>query len=276
MAALSILPSMSSEPAKDAIEYKASIVGIKELVPELPVDSHKPAANAAAASYGIPHSLDSFLDRPLARRARPLLTTGRSSLTKGLLEQEHQNHSYMFDHEPDVHHIQDNYTPSYRGRSTRPRESEVENLRFEMGDFIKSTVWANHDLICLRPSVCEQHLVDAPTAKGICVGSFGIDAPSWLLFTQGEHLHLHADGSTHMILSLVDAAKAADSGWVERFALPTTGPKDERRLDCTQYVYVLAPKCASELADWKRLVLASVRFCTATLRAQPIRRPERL
>ncbi|CAK7262524.1 hypothetical protein SEPCBS57363_000110 [Sporothrix epigloea] len=268
---------MSSLSARDAGDRNSSVSSCDSLLMHNSLDDdHKDVDNAMADLYAIPHDLTSFLDRPLARRVSPLLPAGKDCLAKTLQEAVYNRHSHIYDHDHDVHHIQDNHTSSYRGRSrtTRTRQSDIDRLRFSMTDFIKSTVWAKHDTIRLYPSVCGQHSDNAPIVKGIFVGAVGMEVPSWLSPTQGEHLHLHADGSAHMILSLVDAAKAVDSGWAERLALSDL--ENERQLGSVQYISVYAPKCASELADWKRLVLASVRFCSFTSRALSIRRPERL
>ncbi|CAK7564562.1 MAG: hypothetical protein SEPTF4163_002456 [Sporothrix epigloea] len=274
MATLSVLSPIASISARDAGDRNSSASSRNSLLMHNSLDGdHKDVENAMADLYAIPHNLTSFLDQPLARRAKQLLPASKKCLANALQEAEIRRHSHIYDHDHDhdVHHIQDNHAPSYRGRSrtARPREKDFECLRSDMADFIKSTVWANHDIIRLQPSVCGRHSDGAPIVKGIFVGTIGMELPSWLSPTQGEHLHLHTDGSAHMILSLVDAAKAVDSGWAERLALPDL----EKGV---QYISVYAPSCASDLVDWKRLVLASVRFSSFISRAASVRRPERL
>ncbi|CAK7214625.1 hypothetical protein SBRCBS47491_002209 [Sporothrix bragantina] len=239
-------------------------------------DHNDDDVNAVTDFYAIPHNLTSFLDRrPLAWRTRPLMLAGTDRLAKDIHETHIHDHNHSHDYDHDVHHTQDDHTPSYRGRNrtARTHDSDIERLRFDMADFVKSTVWANHDTVRLRPSVCGQHNGELPV-KGIFVDVLDTDVPQWLLPTQGEHMHLHADGSAHMILSLADAAKAVECGWAERLPLPVFD--DDEHMASVQYISVHAPRCASELADWKRLVLASVRFCTFTSRELCIRRPERL
>lgn len=91
--------------------------------------------------------------------------------------------------------------------------------------------------------------------------------PKWLRRTGGEHAHIHPDGSSHLILSLADAAAAIGHGWAERHKLSGV-------VFPWGYVLIYAPRDAAELAQWKELVLASVRFCTAFGNAGRIRRPE--
>lgn len=209
--------------------------------------------------YSIPHNLTSFLDhRPLAwRTALPLAGT----LSPDPLQKEHPL-QYIHSH---------SHSHTYpRGRRQRDVDS-LDRLRYDMADFVKSTVWANHDTVRLRPSECAKHAGEV-VAKGIFVDR-GLDLPAWLLPTRGEHLHLHGDGSAHMILTLADAAAAVECGWAERLPVVLD---DDNHVETIQYVSVHAPRCAAELPDWKRLVLASVRFCTYTQRELCIRRPERL
>ncbi|CAK7225997.1 hypothetical protein SCUCBS95973_006054 [Sporothrix curviconia] len=244
-------------------------------------DHHEDDDDAAADFYAIPHNLTSFLDRrPLAWRTRPLMPTATDRLAKDIHDAHYHDHGHGHDHDLDVHYTQHEHTPSHRGRTrtARTRDNDMERMRFDMADFVKSTVWANHDTVRLRPSVCGQHSGEQPV-KGIFVDVPDADVPQWLLPTQGEHMHLHADGSAHMVLSLADAAKAVECGWAERLPLPVFDDgdgNDDTRMGSIQYILVHAPRCASELADWKRLVLASVRFCTFTSRDLCIRRPERL
>lgn len=206
--------------------------------------------NLASNFYAVPHNLTSFLDhRPLAWRSLPLAHPGGAD-TKD---------PSLYTHTSSRTHT--------RGR----RDDSLERLRYDMADFVKATVWANHDTVRLRPSECAKHAGEV-VSKGIFVDC-GLELPAWLLATRGEHLHIHADGSAHMILSLADAAAAVECGWAER--LPVT-LEDDLNTPTIHYVSVHAPRCAAELPDWKRLVLASVRFCTYTQRELCIRRPERL
>ena len=165
---------------------------------------------------------------------------------------------------------QKHMSPSTRGRPRATRDSP-ERIRYDMNDFVKSTVWANHDMLRLRASTmaCSH---SGQTSKAIFVDG----APgAWLAHTHGEHLHIHdddsagADGTTHMVLSLADAATAIAYGWAQADATRACGGG-------VQLVTVFAPRCASEMGDWKRLVLASVRVCTSASPGAAIRRPERL
>jgi len=78
--------------------------------------------------------------------------------------------------------------------------------------------------------------------------------PAW--YPQGEIAHVHAEGSAHMVLSLVDAAAAVHNGWAERHRLAGRGLPHS-------YVLVYAPRDDAEMEVWCRLVRAAVGFVTA-------------
>lgn len=85
----------------------------------------------------------------------------------------------------------------------------------------------------------------------------GKQLPSWLM-TKGEIVHVHPEGSSHMILSLKDAEIAVSQGWAEQHKLSGRGLP-------TSYVLVYAPRdSGAELEVWQRLVGASVAFTTAS------------
>ncbi|CAK7203185.1 hypothetical protein SEUCBS139899_005916 [Sporothrix eucalyptigena] len=266
-------PTTSSKGASPSSSYSSNDSFLVDHSLDDDNDRHEEDSdNLAGDFYAIPHNLTSFLDRrPLTWRTT---TTGLPLSTTDLLPKDLPEAALPSHEHHDVHDVHHTHTYDHRGRHRTARSRDAlsaERLHFDMLDFVKATVWANHDTVRLRPSMCGQHYGEAPT-KGIFVDVPDTDVPRWLLPTQGEHLHIHADGSAHMILSLADAAKAIECGWAERPPLPVLESDNVN----VQYIAVHPPRCASELADWKRLVLASVRFCTYTSRELCIRRPERL
>lgn len=134
-----------------------------------------------------------------------------------------------------------------------------------------ATVWANHDRLQTRPSRLE-----GGQQRGIFVRADRqqLPLPPWLALSGGEHLHVHADGSAHMILSLADAATAVERGWAESAAASTTATGSSVVLPLG-YVAVHTPRNDTELAEWKRLAMASVRYYTHPCHGMEIRRPER-
>ncbi|KAK6855869.1 phospholipase carboxylesterase protein [Apiospora arundinis] len=74
--------------------------------------------------------------------------------------------------------------------------------------------------------------------------------------TRGEILHVHpADGSTHMVLSLADSRRVIETGWGERHRLSGGGFLP------WGYTLVYAPRDEHDLAVWKKLAVAAMRYC---------------
>ncbi|EPE06511.1 phospholipase carboxylesterase [Ophiostoma piceae UAMH 11346] len=220
----------------------------------------------SSSSINVNNSINngvSYLDR--RADGRPLdWRTGLPPMVGGIGLQHLQSQKHLSPFSP-VSPV-----PSTRGRS-RVTRNNPERIRYDMNDFVKSTVWANHDMLRLRASemACSH---GSQTSKAIFVdGELG----GWLEHTNVEHLHIHdADGTTHMILSLADATTAIEYGWAQADA--TNAWTAWTCGNGVQYVTVFPPRCASEMGDWKRLVLASVRVCTSASQDVAIRRPERL
>lgn len=204
--------------------------------------------------------LVSFLDR--RADGRPLeWRTGLPPMVGGLGLQHLQSQKHLTSFSP-VSPV-----PSARGRSRVTRDNP-ERIRYDMNDFVKSTVWANHDMLRLRPSTTAcSHGCQANKA-------IFVDSEAEADNASGENLHIHedADSTTHMILSVADATTAIEYGWAQA----ETSSIGLRGSNGLQSVTVFAPRCASEMGDWKRLVLASVRACTSASRDMAIRRPELL
>lgn len=81
----------------------------------------------------------------------------------------------------------------------------------------------------------------------------------YLTSTKGEIIHVHAEGSSHLILSLSDAEEAITKGWAELHKLSGI----MGRLP-SSYVLVYAPRDDAEFKVWKNLVTAAARFNTAS------------
>lgn len=85
----------------------------------------------------------------------------------------------------------------------------------------------------------------------------GSAIPPFLKCTKGEVVHIHPpDGSTHLVLSLADSAKAIEQGWGERHRL-------SGGLLTWGYTLIYAPRNEEELAVWKEIVASAVKFSSA-------------
>ncbi|KAI0881497.1 uncharacterized protein GGS22DRAFT_172304 [Annulohypoxylon maeteangense] len=80
----------------------------------------------------------------------------------------------------------------------------------------------------------------------------------------GEIAHVHREGSTHVILSPVDAAQVIGKGWGERHAMSGVGGV-RWAMAPWGYVLVYAPRDEGELEVWREVVLAGARYVTAGL-----------
>ncbi|KAH6647112.1 hypothetical protein BKA67DRAFT_581695, partial [Truncatella angustata] len=87
----------------------------------------------------------------------------------------------------------------------------------------------------------------------------GSPFPSFLEATRGEFVHIHPpDGSTHLVLSLVDSAEAIEKGWGQRHRLSggmlTWG-----------YTLIYAPRDEQDFHVWKNIVGAAANFSVAEI-----------
>lgn len=80
-----------------------------------------------------------------------------------------------------------------------------------------------------------------------------------LQYTRGEFVHIHpVDGTTHVVLSLVDSAHVIERQWGERHRVSGT-------LITWGYTLVYAPRDDKDLALWKDIVAAAARYATADI-----------
>lgn len=82
--------------------------------------------------------------------------------------------------------------------------------------------------------------------------------PKILQSTRGEMCHIHPpDGSTHLIMSLVDQRRVIELGWGRRHRL-------SGGMLPWNYTFIYAPRDEEELAVWKRIVYSGASFCCAS------------
>ncbi|PHH81762.1 hypothetical protein CDD82_7932 [Ophiocordyceps australis] len=76
--------------------------------------------------------------------------------------------------------------------------------------------------------------------------------------THGEIVHVHPQGDSHAVLSLVDAQVAIEQGWAQLHKL-----SGRAGILPLTYVLIYAPRHQGEIKVWRRLVTASALFNTA-------------
>ncbi|KAI1739115.1 hypothetical protein F4680DRAFT_148235 [Xylaria scruposa] len=122
--------------------------------------------------------------------------------------------------------------------------------------YIRAVATANPSLFAVRPSALESPKFDA---LWLVPGKVDPGSVKWFPpQARGETVHVHHEGSTHMCLSLVDAAEVVRRGWGERHKMSGVAG-----VLPWGYVLVYAPR---EGADgrgdwevWKELVNAAAR-----------------
>ncbi|OAA66860.1 hypothetical protein SPI_01436 [Niveomyces insectorum RCEF 264] len=245
------------------------------------------AAPEETMACAIPHNTVSFFDRthsgtttttttrPLARRAglppsaSPVSANPPSKPTRTDITTEYAAGARVYD--------------TATVRLVADAQQQHARLCYAMHDFLQATAWANHDALRLhRPAPAPPRGVPQQMAL-VVVGGVDTDVSAtdaaWLRPTGGVHLRLETDGYTHLLLSRADAVTAATCGWAESWSETIedggeTSATAGLPLSC---ITVPPPRDAAELAAWKALVLASVRFSTyAPDGRNSIRRPERL
>lgn len=144
--------------------------------------------------------------------------------------------------------------PSYTVPQRQTSEVADVALITRMNAWLLALKDKNPGLLAYRNSNLEHH--DSPSLW-LKVGS--VPLPSWLAEkTRGEIVHVHNEGSSHMVLSVADADLATRKGWAQRHAL-------SGRLGILPLTYVLiyAPRDEAEFEQWKAFVKATVSFTAA-------------
>lgn len=80
--------------------------------------------------------------------------------------------------------------------------------------------------------------------------------PRFLAKVHGEICHVHSDGSSHITLSLADAAEAVAKGWAQRHKLSGAS----WGVIPPTYLFVYAPRSREDFAVWRALMSAGVAF----------------
>ncbi|KAI0008151.1 hypothetical protein F4779DRAFT_463917 [Xylariaceae sp. FL0662B] len=113
--------------------------------------------------------------------------------------------------------------------------------------FLAALAAANPDVLEIRTSRLE-----GPPHPSLYVRG---EVPKAQGFNGDEIAHVHHEGSTHVSLSLVDAAALIEAGWAERHKMSGTIMGVP-----WGYVMVYAPRDEAEFAFWREVVCACARF----------------
>ncbi|KAI5917893.1 hypothetical protein F4810DRAFT_627987 [Camillea tinctor] len=128
------------------------------------------------------------------------------------------------------------------------------SMRKRMEIFLAAVVLANPNVIEMRPSRLE-----GPSHHAVWLAESVATRPTFMKGTRGELIHVHREGSTHMVLSLMDVTRAIKLFWAERHPL-SGGPEG---FIPWNYVLFYAPRSEEEFVVWKTFVAASLRFNSA-------------
>ncbi|KAI1134850.1 hypothetical protein F5Y05DRAFT_192833 [Hypoxylon sp. FL0543] len=139
--------------------------------------------------------------------------------------------------------------PLYVAPQRQTTQQVTPAMRAKQEAFMHALAAANPSLIQVKPSNLE-----GPLFNGLWLAD-GIPLRDEIKRMNGEFAHPHGEGSTHLVLSLVDAAAAIESGWAERHRMSGVGP-----MAPWGFVLIYAPRDDEELDLWKKVVVASARY----------------
>ncbi|KAI1773619.1 hypothetical protein F4818DRAFT_96048 [Hypoxylon cercidicola] len=139
--------------------------------------------------------------------------------------------------------------PTFVGPQRQTSQQASAEARARQEAFLHAFAAANPARVRVRPSNLE-----GPLFNGLWLED-GLPVRGEFRMLRGEFAHPHGEGSTHLVLSLVDAADAIESGWAERHRMSGVGS-----LMPWGFVLIYAPRDDAELEVWKGFVLASARY----------------
>lgn len=151
--------------------------------------------------------------------------------------------------------------PGFAAPQRQLTQQATAGMKKTMYEYFDLLAAANAEVVQIRTSVLEGP-VPAMHMKEFR-GMAESVRPKVLEATCGEMCHIHPpDGSTHLILSLADQKRVIELGWGRRHRL-SGGP----RLPWN-YTFIYAPRNEEEMATWKAIVDAAVRFCSADVTSE--------
>ncbi|KAI1456676.1 hypothetical protein F4805DRAFT_216274 [Annulohypoxylon moriforme] len=139
--------------------------------------------------------------------------------------------------------------PPYVGPHRQTTQKADAAIRGKQEAFLHALTAANPTLFQVKPSSLE-----GPHFNAIWILD-SVPQRDEIRHLSGEFAHPHGEGSTHLVLSLVDAATAIESGWAERHRMSGVG-----NLIPWGFVMIYAPRDDEELEVWKEFIVASARY----------------
>lgn len=126
----------------------------------------------------------------------------------------------------------------------------LTSVSFTEEAFLHALAAANPSLIEVKPSNLEGPLFNSVWVRE---GAAARRPELWNL--NREFAHPHGEGSTHMVLTLVDSAAAIEAGWAERHRMSGVGV-----IMPWNFIMIYAPRDDEEFRVWKEFMRASARY----------------
>ncbi|PHH60867.1 hypothetical protein CDD81_1072 [Ophiocordyceps australis] len=144
--------------------------------------------------------------------------------------------------------------PGYVAPQRQTSECAVGDAVARMNAYVAGLACRNPEALIIKGSGLE-----SKHCKALWLEDRRHPLPDYLAATtHGEIVHVHAEGSSHAVLSLIDAQIAIEQGWAQLHKLSGRAGM----LPLT-YVLIYAPRDQDETEVWQRLVTASALFNTA-------------
>ncbi|OTB04793.1 hypothetical protein M426DRAFT_147736 [Hypoxylon sp. CI-4A] len=141
--------------------------------------------------------------------------------------------------------------PAFVGPHRQTSQKATSDTRAKQEEFLYALAAANPSVIQVKPSNLEGQLFQSVWLQD------GVEVREEMRFSNGEFAHPHGEGSTHLILSLVDAAAAIESGWAERHRMSGV-----RNFMPWGFVMIYALRDEEEFRTWEEFMIASARYAS--------------
>ncbi|KAI0378674.1 hypothetical protein F5Y04DRAFT_261340 [Hypomontagnella monticulosa] len=140
--------------------------------------------------------------------------------------------------------------PDYAGPHRQTTQGASQDIRDKQEAFLHALAAANPSLIQVKPSNLE-----GPLFNSVWIREGIVDRRPELRNLNGEFAHPHGEGSTHMVLTLVDSAAAIEAGWAERHRMSGVGI-----IMPWNFIMIYAPRDEEEFGVWMMFMYASAKY----------------